>query len=212
MLIWGSRGESKDLGQIETKPCPTCEKDRPFHLYVNYRLHHIWYLLKWVTQRQCLQLCEVCRRGAEVDKSSPMQAKAKAAIPFYHRFSWAILPALMVPIVVGGIMADGERGARNAELVAAPRNGDAYVVDMSRLLKDGDAKFRYGVMRINAIKGSNVEFILPKVTYNKVTAATRDLGSRANEDTYFSTSTVQVPRADLKQLQDSGAIHSIRRP
>jgi hypothetical protein len=212
MLIWGSRGESKDLGPVETKTCPTCEKERPFHLYVNYRLHHIWYLLKWVTQKQVMQLCEICRRGDAVEKSSPLLAKAKGAIPIYHRFSWALLPALFVPLVAIGIMSDGDRTARNAELMTAPRLGDTYVVDMSKLLKDGDSKFRYGVMRIKAISGSNVEFILPKVTYNKLTAATRDQEVRAGDDNYFSTSAMQVPLADLKQLQTSGAIHSVRRP
>jgi hypothetical protein len=168
--------------------------------------------LKWTTQKQYLQLCEVCRRGTEVEKSSPLLAKAKSAIPLYHRYSWAIIPALLIPGIAAGIMSDGERSTRNAELIAAPRSGDTYVVDMSKLLKDGDQKFKYGVMRIKAISGSTIEFQLPKGTYNKLTGATGDLGSRSNADDYYSNSGLQVPISELKQLQDSGAIHRIRRP
>jgi hypothetical protein len=211
MLIWGSRGESKDLGPIETRACPTCEKDRPFHLYVNYRLHHIWYLLKWVTQKQYMQLCEVCRRGTEVEKASPLLAKAKGAIPAYHRYSWAILPALFVPIVGVGMMANNDEAARTVELIAAPRPGDTYAVDMSKVLKDGEQKFKYGIVRIKAINGSAIEFQLPKISYNKLTGATGDLGSRANADDYYGTSGLQIPKVDLQQLQDSGAIYRIRR-
>ena len=212
MLIWGSRTESKDLGPTETRTCPTCEKERPFHLIVQYRLHHIWYLFKWVTQKQVLQLCDVCRRGTEVDKSSNLLAQAKGAIPAFHRYSWAIIPALIGVATIFGIMENGDRAARHAELIAAPRSGDTYVVDMSKLLRDGDAKFRYGLMRINAVQGASIELALPKVTYNKVTAATKDLSdARERGGEYFSDKAMQVPIADLKQLLDSGAIHSIRR-
>jgi hypothetical protein len=212
MLIWGSRSESKDLGPVETKACPTCERERPFHLIAQYRLHHIWYLFKWVSQKEYLQLCEVCRRGTAVDKSSPLMAQAKGAIPAFHRYSWAIIPALIGVAAIFGMMESGDRSARNADLIASPRSGDTYVVDLSKLMRDGDSKFRYGLMRINAVQGANIELALPKVTYNKVTAATKDLSdARKGGTDYFSDKSMQVPVADLKQLLDSGAIHSIRR-
>lgn len=212
MLIWGSRSESKDLGPIETRSCPTCEKERPFHLFVQYRLHHIWYLFKWVTQKQYLQLCEVCRRGTEVDKSSKLLAQAQGAIPAFQRYSWAIIPALIGVAAIFGIMENGDRSARHAELIVSPRSGDTYVVDMSKLMRDGDTKFKYGLMRINAVQGSDVEFALPKMTYNKVTAATKDLSdARERASEYFGDNAMRVPIADLKQLLDNGAIHSIRR-
>ncbi len=212
MLIWGSRTESKDMGPVETKPCPTCEKERAFHLIAQYRLHHIWYLFKWVSQREYLQLCEVCRRGTAVEKASPLMAKAKSAIPTYHRYSWAIIPALIGAMAMVGFAASGDRSARNAELIAAPRSGDTYVVDMSKLLRDGDIKFRYGIMRINAVQGTSVELAMPKVTYNKLSAATKDLGDARQSGTdYFSEKTMRVPVADLKPLLDNGVIHNIRR-
>lgn len=212
MLIWGSRSESKDLGQAETKPCPTCERDRPFHLHVQYRLHHVWYLFKWVTGRQYLRLCEVCHRGTEVPAASLAPAVTKTAVPLYHRFSWALPVPLVAIGVVFGILDDQQRAGRNAELIAAPRSGDLYATDISRLVRGGDDKYRFGVMKIKSIAGANVEFVLPRANYNKITAATRDMSSESvGKPDYFSTSAVQVPIADLKELQDKGVIHSIRR-
>jgi hypothetical protein len=212
MLIWGSRSESKDLGPVETKMCPTCEKERPFHLFVQYRLHHIWYLFKWVTQKQSLQLCEVCRRGTDVDTASPLMAKAKGAIPAFHRYSWAIIPALLSVAVIFGIMENGDRSARNAELIASPRSGDTYVVDISKLLRDGDSKFKYGIMRINAVQGASIELALPKVTYNKLSGASKDHSdARQGGTDYFTDKTIRVPVADLKPLLDNGVIQNIRR-
>ena len=37
MIIWGSGGKSIDLGQTETRRCSTCEKDRTFKVFLNYR-------------------------------------------------------------------------------------------------------------------------------------------------------------------------------
>jgi hypothetical protein len=177
-----------------------------------YRLHHFWYVFKWVTQKQVLRLCQVCNRGTEVSAAELAKAGIKNPIPAYHRFSWAILPALFAGVIAIGALSDGDRSARTAELVATPRAGDTYVVDVGKLLRESDDKFRYGLMRVNAVRGGTIELALPKVTFNKVTGATRDLGTaRTDGESYFSPKTVQVPITDLPQLQASGAIRSVHR-
>ena len=212
MLIWGSRSESKDLGQIETKPCPTCEKDRPFHMYVQYRLHHIWYALKWVTQRQYLNLCEVCSRGHTVAAAHVPPELAKIAVPAMHRFSWIAAPVLIAIIASFGLYEDGQKSERTAEYMQQPAAGDFYLVDLSRILTGVDDTYKYGVMKVTAVRGNNLEFSLPRSAYEKATALTRDVNSKAvNNSAYFSTKATLVPVADLPTLRERGAIREIRR-
>lgn len=213
MLIWGSRTVSNDLGQEEVKACPTCEKERPFHLYAQYRLHHIWYLFKWVTQRQYLRLCEICHRGTEVAAETLAPDVARAGVPLFHRFSWTILPALLAVGIAFGILDDQRRDRRNAELIAAPKVGDYYAADIARLGRSGgDDKYRYGVMKVRSVSADNVEFVLPRVGYSKISGALKELTSPdADKADNYGTSAVQVPKADLKALLDSGVMHSIKR-
>ena len=74
--------------------CSTCEKERPFKTFPQYRYAHLYYL-RWVTRKQYHLACDVCRRGWEL-ASDEVEAKLTAnPIPFMTRFGWAFL--------VGGI-------------------------------------------------------------------------------------------------------------
>jgi hypothetical protein len=90
MIIWGSGGGGADLGQVELRHCQTCEKDRPFKLFLQYRYAHLYYL-KWVTKKEYLLACDVCRRGWGL-KSDEVEAKLeKNPIPFMTRYGWTFL-------------------------------------------------------------------------------------------------------------------------
>lgn len=89
MIIWGSGGQTLDLGEIEKKACATCEKDRPFKLFLNYRWSHLYYF-RWVTKKQYMLLCDVCRRGWELKAKEIEQKLRKSPIPFMTRFGWTI--------------------------------------------------------------------------------------------------------------------------
>jgi hypothetical protein len=107
MFVWGSGWKTIDLAVTGKQPCATCEKDRPFHVYLKYRYVHIYYLFKWVSERHYLRACEICSRGVELDKSQ-LQASvpiSKDPIPFMDRLGWtiglAILGALLlVPYLI----------------------------------------------------------------------------------------------------------------
>jgi hypothetical protein len=50
MIIWGSGSGHADVGQGEHKHCDTCEKERPFSVFLQYRYAHLYYL-RWVTEK-----------------------------------------------------------------------------------------------------------------------------------------------------------------
>ncbi|MCZ4305549.1 hypothetical protein O4G98_12465 [Zoogloeaceae bacterium G21618-S1] len=100
MIIWGSGGGGKDLGQIELRNCPTCEKTRPFHLYIQYKYAHLYYL-RWVTSRKYHLACDVCHRGVELETKAVEAKLEKDPIPFMTRFGWTFL----VGLVAIGVLA-----------------------------------------------------------------------------------------------------------
>lgn len=59
MIIWGSGGDTVNLGTQETKYCNTCEKERPFNLILQYRYWGFYWFFNCVTQKKYLLLCDV---------------------------------------------------------------------------------------------------------------------------------------------------------
>jgi hypothetical protein len=212
MLIWGSKGEVADLGVQATHNCPTCERDRPFKLALQYKVHHIWYLFKWVTQKQYMLVCDVCQRGAKLEAKEVEPKLARHPVPFLSRYGWTFLAALVVVVIAFSSLEGHQRDTRTAELLGAPRVNDLYVVNVAKLLKDPDSSFMYGVMRVRSVRGGEIEFDVPGVTYNKASGATKDIsrGKVASPD-YFAPKTLVLPVAEVQALRADGAIYLVER-
>ena len=99
MIIWGSGGESADLGQDEQRHCATCEKERPFKIFLQYRYAHLYYL-RWVTEKKYHFACDICRRGLELKAADVELKLEKNPIPFMTRFGWAFLAGTIALIVL----------------------------------------------------------------------------------------------------------------
>jgi len=105
MIIWGSGGQTLDLGEMEKKACVTCEKERPFKLFLNYRWSHLYYF-RWVTKKEYMLACDVCRRGWEL-KAKEIESKLrKHPIPFMTRFGWAIPVGIIGALMLWGLVLD----------------------------------------------------------------------------------------------------------
>ena len=104
MIIWGSGGGEIDLGQVEIRPCATCEKERPFKLFLFYRYAHLYYL-RWVTSKKYHLACDVCRRGWELEAAEVEAKLEKNPIPFMTRFGWTFLVGFIALMAVAGSLA-----------------------------------------------------------------------------------------------------------
>jgi hypothetical protein len=212
MLIWGSKGEIADLGVQAHHNCTTCERERPFKLALQYKVHHIWYLFKWVTQKQYLLVCDVCQRGSKLDAKEVEPKLAKHPIPLLSRYGWTLLIALIVAVLAFTSLESSERASKTEQLMSAPRANDIYVLNVASLLKSPEASSMYGVMRVRSVQGGNVEFEIPSVTYNKVSGPTKDIrNGKLSEAGYFTPQTLTLPAAELERLKKDGAIHSVER-
>ena len=96
MIIWGSGSDAVGLGYTETHPCATCEKDRPFNLLLQYRYFHLYWLFGMVTEKKYLLVCEVCRRGWELEKEKVGPVLQEVRIPFMRRYGLAVLALIVV--------------------------------------------------------------------------------------------------------------------
>jgi hypothetical protein len=106
MIVWGSGGDVINLGEVETRRCDTCERDRPFNLTLRYRYAHLYYLFGWVTEKKYLFICDICNRGWELD-TQKIEANLKSVpIPFVRRYGGlvglAVVACLIVFIMITG--------------------------------------------------------------------------------------------------------------
>lgn len=91
MLIWGTGGETKDCGIVAHKNCAVCEKERAFHILLDYRYFGLYWVFNVVTRRTYWLLCEVCHRGWSLHPSEAKVASSNLRIPFMHRYGLGVL-------------------------------------------------------------------------------------------------------------------------
>ncbi|MGL4232601.1 MAG: hypothetical protein ACRCWJ_14655 [Casimicrobium sp.] len=212
MLIWGSYGKVSDLGHAETKHCETCEKERPFKLMLQYKVHHIWYLFKWVSSKQYLLLCDVCQRGAKLETKLVEPTLAKNPIPYSSRYGWTFLVGLIAVFIGFGVFSINERATHDAALLSEPRVHDMYVVNVSSFLQNPPSSYMYGVMKVRSVSDGNAEVVLSGVSYSKLDSATQDVATdKVATPDYFNTNTLTIPVTELQAMRSNGTMYSAHR-
>jgi hypothetical protein len=107
-IIWGSGGDSVDLGVAEHRYCEVCERERPFKIILQYRYAHLYWLFSWITKKNYLLLCDICHRGWNLKATEVEKTLSQNPIPFMRRWGWIFLASLvLIPlliVVVGSIL------------------------------------------------------------------------------------------------------------
>ena len=211
MLVWGSKVGMTDLGPQQSRHCSICERERSFHLMLRYKISHVWYVFKWVAQKQYGLVCEVCQRGEDLATQVVEAQFGKPKIPTGASRAWMAVVAAIACLVILGLLDTSRE--RTQSLLDAPQKSDLYVVNLSSLLKSPQALGMYGLLRVRQVAGDQVDFDTPVVAYDKVSAANKDLRSgKLADPAYFSGEPLTLSRGKLAELKRNGALHSIQRP
>jgi hypothetical protein len=212
MIIWGSKGEVADLGPRESKQCPTCERERTFKLMLQYKVRHVWYVFKWITDKQYALVCDVCHRGQQLVTKTVEEKIGKPPIPFMSRWGWTFLVGLVACGFLFGAVENLKERAHTQTYFAAPQRNDLYLVNVASLLKSPESPSMYAVLRVRSVSADGIEFDAAKMFYNRVNGARNDLRDRRVADAgYFAAAPVVITRERLGAMQHEGAIVSIDR-
>jgi hypothetical protein len=213
MLVWGSKVGVADLGQQEGRHCPVCERERGFRLMLQYKVSHLWYVFKWVSDKQYALVCDVCRRGEKLVTQAVEAKLGKPRIPATSSRAWIPVVAVLV-CMFGYAAVQGSRDAeRSSAYLASPQKGDLYLANLSSLLQRPQSLEMYGVLRVRSVDGERVEFDTPALAYDKMSRAQKDLRSgRLTDAAYFESAPLVLPRAEIAALHKRGVVRAIERP
>ena len=213
MIIWGSMGKMAVVGEGPVQHCPTCEKDRTFLTYLTYKVHHIWYLIRWISGKQYTHACEVCGRGVPLMARDVEPMLQKSPFSWFDRFSWTILAGLIAVLIVAGVLGDRANTAENAELIAAPKAGDLYTMDLAIGATNPERPHMYALGRVKAVDPSGVTLELASGYFDRINGVERDIRDHAYDRAgYFSPDNGQITLANLSKMKTDGVIIEIDRP
>jgi hypothetical protein len=211
-ISWGSKGAIADVGTAGILHCNRCEHDAPFSKMIAYRIRHIYWLFRWITDKTPYLLCGNCGAEHLADHESFDSQEVRAAIPFWDRRGWTVgLGAIGSVFALGSIAAAADSAADRG-YVQAPHVGDIYETDIAQLLKNPEAPSMLSAMRVTGVKGDAVEMEVATTYYTDWRGVDRDInnGKAASHD-YYATDRLVLPVASLKRMHDDGVVHDIRR-
>ncbi len=217
MIVWGSAHKSVMAGDGGESICPTCNAPRSFVLMLSYKMHHIWYLVRWATRRQYYRVCRTCNTPFPVEVAEVQAvtgASAAKLIPAFDRIGWMFAAGLLalggVAVAVSSAQHDREEG----QFIAAPAAGDLYEVQINEFIggprPEGVPERAFGVVRVAGVSGGTVTFDLPRVVYDQRRGASDARRGEARGDGYYADQ-LQKPLADVWQLYGRGVITYIER-
>lgn len=201
MIIWGSGGDVIALGAANGTHCEHCAQQRSFRDVLHYRYAHVWYLFSWVTKKQYLRVCDGCNHSTQHDTKTFEATLDTSPIPAYRRFGGLVLLGLIVVLVAFGAYSAGQTSKQDDALLAQPRQGDLYTVDLEAMVPGAFDGHAYGVVRVEQVSEQSVTLAIPNTGYNKWKGADRAAnGVSARQPAYYTTDRVEVPLSKLQQL------------
>ena len=98
MIIYGWRRKTLSLGAMGAQPCAQCGFLRPFTMMLNYSYFCLYFIFGVITRRRYIAACNVCGRGAAMDKSQVKSVIRERSVPFMDKWGLAVLMSAIVAI------------------------------------------------------------------------------------------------------------------
>ncbi|RYE75116.1 MAG: hypothetical protein EOO80_15800, partial [Oxalobacteraceae bacterium] len=170
------------------------------------------YLFSWVTRKQYLCVCDACNHSTPLDTKTVEASLDKSPIPAYRRFGGLVLLGLIAVMVAFGAYSASQTAKQDNALLAQPRKGDLYTVDLEAVAPGAFDGHAYGVVQVERVSDQSVTLAIPNKGYSKWKGAERDArGAAARQPVYYSTDRTEVARTKLQQLHADDALHHVHR-
>ena len=174
---------------------------------------HVWYIFKWMSEKQYAVVCDVCHRGEKLATQAVEAKQGKPKIPGTSSRAWIFVVAVLACMVAYAAVVGPRDAERDAAYLAAPQKGDLYLANLSSLQQRPQSLEMYGVLRVRSVDGDRVEFDTPAVAYEKMSRAQKDLRSgKLTDASYFAGAPLVLPRSDVAALHKHGVVRSVERP
>lgn len=215
-FVWGSGNGSAVAGDAGMRHCPVCNEQRRFDIVVNYFYRHFWYLLSWVSKREHLLVCSHCDNALAGETLSKQEIAEKLSgkkdpVPFMRRRGWLLAVALVVAFLGLGAYQSGQDSKELAQHIAAPKVGDIYLADLSKISSSFESSPTYGAMKLISIEedGKLLNFIIANYGYNKKKGVRKDASKGLlKQDSYYDTEEViELSPQQLTDLDTQGVIY-----
>lgn len=214
MFFWGSKGKTVSGQVVEGITCPSCEQQQ-FISFGILRYFHLYWIPTVVTSKQVGLECTHCKRTLIGDEIAPeVSNQLKSDIFTKQR----ILPMfaglfLIACLVAFGAYALNKASVNEAAYIEQPAVNDLYIMNFSKLYDDFDSEYKYGVMRIKQISGTQVEFQVSKIAYNKAKGVRKDIRrDKVFADDYYDAEPMLVDISKLQEMKTTRAIYDVERP
>ena len=213
MIFFGSKGKIVAGEVMQGVQCPSCENSQHASFGI-LKYFHLYWIPTFLTSRKVGMECTNCKRtlvGDEVPTHLVDQIKSGVfttgnTLPM---FSGLIIIGL---IAIGLTYAGQQTDSREATYITQPAVSDYYVVDFTKIYSEADAEYPYGLMRVSDVSPSGIEVQIGSMIYNLASAVRMDISEgKAAADNYYEPDTILFELAELQELRNSGAIHSIQR-
>lgn len=209
-ISWGSRGNIAEVGPAGLRHCTRCEHDSWFTKMVAYRVRHVYWIFRWVTERVPYMICGNC--GAEHGAEEGDYEAAKASIPKWDRLGWLFGVGGIGALVATASVAAAADSAANQTQIAAPQVGDVYETDLAKLLAKPEAPVMFGAMRVVKVSPADVELEIGSTYYTDARGVERDMrDGKTADESYYGGDHLRVPKASLEKMYADGAVTDVSR-
>ena len=213
MIFFGTRGKTVTGQQVTGPQCPNCGNN-VFTTFGVQRYFHIYWIPTFPTKKHVGIECSNCKR-ALIDDEIPSHMVEDIRSSAFS--SASVLPmfsglAIIAALIGFAFFAGARDRQQEAAYLEQPAINDYYVVDYTKIFDDADPEYKYGVMRVSAVNGDEITFLLSNYAYNLASGVKNDIrNGDASRDDYYSQDGIWFYTADLSAMQKDGTIHSIER-
>ncbi|MEI9996537.1 MAG: hypothetical protein WDM91_18210 [Rhizomicrobium sp.] len=211
-ISWGSRVCRRIFGEPSVHDCDICREQRTFRNMVIYKVYHVWWLFRWVVNKDFIRVCTVCNNGVRIDEHDVVPKGAKSPIPFMDRMGWAAGLGGVAALAAMVSVAGAAQSHREDAWLSQPEVNDVYEVDLAKLTTNPEASVMYSTLEVVRVSGGAVDVRLPKTYFDKmsgVASAVRD--GRAKSPDFYSDKVMSIQVAALHKMHNDGAILSVDR-